>query len=344
MTKFDINIVMLTYRSDFIAKANLKIALETIANYKNARLIVGYGGQDEKHYRWLENLRSYLDEKSSFELIYEISATDRLKWALQFPSEWLIFITDDDIISSNYLSVFIKEIGTVDASVSNIFPKHYGLNSGLDVEYIKLNEVLDLEPFDRAKSYIASPNSGVRYYSAHRVSSINKIIFENFKLNFFPSYLDQLITLSSVINGKSIACGESNILIYNLENWIDVKACIKSDAKLYKIDKMVFFHEVLWTCDYVNLLFPYCGLDRNFNWIKLYCLRRLNDALNTFISRLDLIKINTSQARSILNEINHLIISISNYEDAIKIKDELNQCKLKILNEVTNKIYFGATS
>ena len=341
MKKFDLNIVMLTYRSDLIARQNLSIALETVIHHSNARLIVGYGGVDDEYYSWIHGLQCRVDQKSSFESITEVSITERLKWALEFPSEWIIFISDDDIFGANYLSIFIKEIGMADNSVANIFPKYYGINRGSDVEFIRFPNISDAEPYDRAKSFMSESISGIRYYSAHRAKTVKEIIKESHNINYCPSYLDQLIVLSSLVNGKSISCGEPNILIYNMENWANLESCIKSDAKFYKTDKLVFFHEILWVGDYVNVLHPHCTDDLKYEWIKSYCLGRLSVALNTFIPRLELIRLNNLQATAILDEITRLFISISNCQNINDLKGELIQCKSNLLNEATSRIYFG---
>jgi hypothetical protein len=332
---------MLTYRSDVIAKVNLKIALETVLNSSNVRLILGYGGDEATHGAWLNNLKFQTEEKYSFELFYETSVAKRLNWALDFPSEWVIFVTDDDIISSNYLSALIKDINCASNTIANIFPRYYGINNESSVEYLRLEEISDSDSFSRAVSYILSSNNGIRYYSAHRVGNIKKLFNEKFTSNFLPSYLDQLITLSTLLEGASISCSEPNILIYNLENWVDAESCIKSDAKFYEIDKMIFFHEILWMTDYVEILYSYCTRDYHYEWIKSYCLSRINDCLNTFIQRLDLININAYQAKAILDEINHLAILLNDSRNMASIRDSLNQCKDKIFNKISNKIYFG---
>lgn len=341
MKSFDVNIIMLTYRSDFIAKINLKIALETINHYSNARLILAYGGDDDYHFNWLSNIRNQMNDKSSFELTFDISLKDRMKWALDFPSNWIIFVSDDDIISSNYLSALINEIEIADDSISNIIPHSYGLARGSNVEYIKLDNILDLNALDRAGLLINSPHIYLRFYSAHRSNNIKEVVREKIESSYFPSYLDQLIILVSILNGKSISCNESSVFIYNIENWMNLEACIRSDSKAYAVNKMVFFHEILWICDYINILHSHCIEKSQYEWIKSYCLSRINDALNSFIPRLNIIDINQSQAKLILDEIQNIAVLISGCHTISDLMEGLNKFKFKILNKTNNEIYFG---
>ncbi len=340
MKNFDINIIILTYRSDLIAKINFKIALEAIMYYNNTRLIVGYGGNDSEHYAWITSLSSQLIDKSSFELISEISGSKRMKWALEFPSEWLIFITDDDLISSNYIEAYIKEIAMVGDDVANIYPKYYGLNFDGNIEYREFNTIVDENPFNRAKLLINSSYTGVRFWSAHRAIGIKLIYDQNYDFNFSPSYLDQLMTLSTVLNGKSISCKLPNLLIYNIENWINEESSIRTDSKYYKNSKMVFFHEILWATDYINIICLYCAESFDYQWIKLYCLSRINDALNSFISRMNIIEISKLQVKSILDKINELASSVSNCNNIEKLRYDLNEFKKSILKSENNQVFF----
>jgi hypothetical protein len=336
MNAFEINIIFFTYRSDFIAKANLKIALETIINHSNARLIVGYGGKDKLHQAWLENFKSQIDNKKSFELINEISLTKRMKWAVNFPSEWIIFISDDDPITSNYLSSYINEIKNADKSISNIFPKYYGLNNSSEIKLIKIDEITESNLIDRTQSYINGKNAGLRYYSAHRYGVINDIINEKFSLNFFPSYLDQLITLSSIIKGKSISCTEPSILTYNQDNWSTQESCIESDSKSYNNKEMVYFHEIFWISDYVNILIPYYKEKSHHAWIAKYCLKRLEDALQIFLIRLKLIPISISQSKFIIEATESLYTEIIACQNTYQIKIAIDNCKTQYVNRFFN--------
>lgn len=331
MKNFTTNIILLTFRSDFIAKVNFKIALETINNYQDVRLIVGYGGDDITHYNWLNSFKSEQLDCKSFELIKEASPSERFKWALNFPSQWIIFISDDDLINSNYLGVFIDEILYADKTISNIFPKYYGLNIGSEVNHIKLHEIIDLNLFDRTQSYINGPNAGIRYYSAHRVGDIKNIIDENYNLNYFPSYLDQLLTLSSVINGKSISCKHPNTLTYNLDNWINNESCIISDSKFYNKKELVFYHEILWMIDYVNILYPHYQEKYQQQWLISYSLKRINDSLDNFMPRFNLILVEVPLAQLILEMINKILVEVTDCSNVEELLIILNNFKKAII-------------
>lgn len=330
MKKFTLNIIILTYRSDLIAKTNIRIAVETTSQHPEARLIIGYGGNDENHRKWLNDLKFELTDKKSIELINEISIQKRMELALKFPSEWTLFISDDDLITSNYLSAFLKEIHNSDESISNIFPRHYGVNNDSETSFMQFNQITDHHAIDRIKNYISSSHSGIRYYSAHRTHNIKDIYDQKIASNFFPSYLDQLITLSSIANGKSISCSEPNTLIYNFENWSTADSCIISDAKFYNNKKMIYFHDIFWMSDYAEIIKPYFSSNIDQQWLISYCLKKLKDSLANFMRKIKLIPIETSEAKLILEKINEMHEEISNCKNS----NDLAMVNKKYINSI----------
>lgn len=295
-----INIILMNIRHDLQARLNILIAIEVARKYDFVKVSIGYGGVNDDHVNWI---KSNLSELDGVNLLVQDSILSRFSWALEIESDWVIFLSDDDPITTNYLDILINEINRSDLSIANIFPKYYALTDGGATEVVELNSIIGDEPFVRFVEYVAGKNAGIRYYSAHRSGTIKSLVKDKILDNFFPSYLDQLIVASSIIDGNSIPCEGANFFVYDYGNWRDLQNSIISDAKFYKEKSMLFYHEIYWIKDYLKLCYNYLDYVNFFNWFKSYVLIRLEYSLAIFNARRAAVTILDCVAENIFNQI-----------------------------------------
>lgn len=302
-------IILLTCRSDIQARTNILTAIEATNGHENVRLYIAYGGTDELHINWLN---CTLPKTNKVQLLIEESMQHRFLWALQHHSEWLIFISDDDAITTNYFTALMNEIDRSDSSIANIFPKYYALHNGNTTDIINLPNIDQDDPFLRLKQYATQTNQGVRYYSAHRSGKIESLVKERMKNNFFPSYTDQLIVASSLIAGKSISNTELNIFVYDYGNWKDLESSILSDAKHYKEKSMILFHEIYWIIDYMTIFNTLLDRADFRTWFKSFSMQRIEHSLLIFKTRQNVISISDEESQFFFKKIKSKYNAIKN--------------------------------
>ena len=253
-----INLVLLTVRDNLLAREIIGAAMRATVSYPGVRLSLAYGGVDAAHREWLAaQCAATQAQGGEVRLMQHPDIQRRLQWAMASPQDWVLFLSDDDAFSVNYIGSLVRRAATVGPEVAIVAPMLY---VGVTAGHTKTRRVEPVsgQVADRLEKFAARADlTGLLYYALHRRETVRDSFEQLAKMPHTPSYFDQLLTTRSILQGELAVTDESSMLVYDESNWVGVDACARSDARFYPQPAMVLFHELLWTADMIRLFRPH---------------------------------------------------------------------------------------
>lgn len=300
-----INIIYLTRRATRQALLNLSVVIQTIRDNKNAIVSVGYGGDNLEHALKLRQLLTDSIE-SRYRYIIDTSLSSRLAWSLDVDSDWILFISDDDWFSTNYVSSLIEPLRELNSSVTSVCAQHYAVISGGKVVnnvYFEPNN--STETSHRIISNFTTPFSTLRYYGAHRADIAKKYLIGPAGAKGRP-YLDQMLMLRLAISGALITTSEPSAFLYDITNWESGLQSAKSDLAFYLSTEDFLSHELNWVKDVHDELRFLVPSDSLVAVFKRLVIAKVDYAFALSDTRVKLTNCSAQTARSIASRLHRL--------------------------------------
>ena len=246
-----INVVLLTNRSNLLCKEIILSSIDITNRVENIFLTVAYGGFDEVFKSWLTEVRSY----KYFRTVIDTDFLPRLLEATALPSEWVLFISDDDPFTVNYIQEVVNTCRLADKDARIVAPCYYlSITNGVGTVH-KTISLTDDEPSKRYKHLIENPLfSGLGYYAAHRYATVAHWIKFLAGLSWLPSYSDQLLVTLGATSGKVLVAGSLTAIVRDETNWGSLEACFRSDSRAYTPPTLTLYHELFWIRDMAAIL------------------------------------------------------------------------------------------
>lgn len=312
-------IFVMTVRDDFQATANISNLFEFSCNC-GVLVLVGYGGKNDSHFAELgRRAEFYNGLGAEIKLYQHESLIERLAWATGHQIEWVLFVSDDDPVTTNHAESYLNFIENPENDLSNIsavVPKTYFVTSNTQLKIYEPENFIHESPEGRLRQLLLAPYVGIRFWSAYRTESIRRTVEESFEHAFMPSYFDQLLVFSASLKGDSVNHGGVGGVFYDLSNWATPENAIRSDLRFYANPGSVLFHEIYWARDYRRLLSHLDPEPEFVQFFKNYCLSRIDQSLLVFPLRVSIL---TSASMDIKTTARH------SYEAILLIKEQINK-------------------
>ncbi len=244
------HLLLLTRNRHDSVRRIIDAAIMTAERHRDVVLTVADGGGDDALQAWLRTRPTGC--------VRHLAATclrERLARSLELPSEWTLFLADDDLFTVNYLDVLITTARAAAADVAVVAPTHYLAYQGDQFQVARRTpRIVD----DRATArllahFAASATTGTLFYSAIRTRVVGAWHDYTRARPYVPSYGDQLLTALAVASGHVLTTTEPTVILRDEANWSTIPNAIRSDARFYPTPETTFLHELLWVADLVEL-------------------------------------------------------------------------------------------
>jgi glycosyltransferase involved in cell wall biosynthesis len=201
-----ITVIIPTYKpEDYICECLLSVKNQDIGE-QNYNVVIVLNGEKEPYYSEISN---YIKEFHNFQIYYisEKGVSNARNYALDMVNTgYVVFVDDDDTISSNYLSGLFKKIDESSIVVSNEYVRHTDLS--IKKGYISAN----FEKLVNKRKTLVSCRS---YFSTACFKMIPVNIIENRRFDTrFANGEDALFMALISDKIKSIEFAEKNVVYY----------------------------------------------------------------------------------------------------------------------------------
>ena len=253
-----VNLVLLTVRHNLLAREIIDAAMRATVAYPGVCLSLAYGGVDAGHGEWLvTQCAAWQALGGDVRLMQHPDIELRLQWALASPQDWVLFLSDDDTFDLNYIGSLVRRVAVAGPEVAIVAPMLYlGVAAGRTLT--RRVEPIGGPVADRLAKFEARADLRGGPLLRHAPTGHREGLLRGDGEDAHPpSYVDQLLTARSILQGELVVTDEPSIQVRDESNWDGMNAVARSDARFYPEAAMVLFHELLWAADMIRLFRPH---------------------------------------------------------------------------------------
>lgn len=252
---YDINVVLLSYRQTELAREIVAQCCDVATRMSGVMFSFGFGGHcNALKITYQEMINLTTDRGGEARMICCEDFSTRIDFCLNSAKQWILFISDDDIFSVNYLRSMIDATLHAEAHVSMINPSAYLLTNPGDATQIASRLIDDSDIRIRYRTFNDLPFRGIGFWGAHRSVSVIKWFTYFREKGSFPSYTDMILLTLGILSGACVSTREFTFISYDLSNWSNLDVTVVSDSKSYDKSQFVLFHELFWCVDSYKIL------------------------------------------------------------------------------------------
>lgn len=289
------NIILPTIRFLPVTRDIIRHVVGAIERDTDVHLTVADGQEDDYKKEWILRETGNLAANDRLTCIGLKDARQRLLRSVQLESEWILFLSDDDPYSVDFIRTMCSESRTASSDTMAVVPSTYLSYSSAQIHLFRLQNIVEQTQEARLLSlYQQAHLNGILTCAMMRRKSVLEWLDFLSAKAIWPTYADQLLVSHLAMKGDIVASKEESFYAKDQRDWHDPVRAIIKDSGSYGEKHLTLFHEIFWISDLFALLRSNGLEDRALPSLTFRAVALLQGGVAVFENRLRVLGIEQS--------------------------------------------------